>query len=103
LFADTFDLGEHLLRTLARRTDPLSLAIAGHALRLLEHVTLALKNRDRAARLEAADDTLVALRVELRLALRLCALTEAEGLRALETSDRIGRQIGGWLRALGPA
>jgi hypothetical protein len=38
-----------------------------------------------------------------RLAASTGCLTEAQAIFALDAADRIGRQLGGWLRSLGPA
>ncbi len=62
-------------------------------------MTLALKGQMRDERLLEADERLVALRVQLRLAGALGRLSERQLLYALAGADAIGRQIGGWRRA----
>ncbi len=103
LFRDTFALCEWIQARLQNRPQPLARALCGNALRLLEAVTLALKKREREDRIEEADERLIALRLQLRLAARLGLLEDRQGEFALFEADRIGRQIGGWRKTLGPA
>lgn len=102
LYVDTFALCEWLLGRFGddSRTLPESLCRLG--LTLLEAVTLALKGRRRDEHLEIADERLLALRVQLRLAAATGYLTDSQLMHALDRADVIGRQLGGWLRALGP-
>ena len=100
LFTDTFQLCEWLLRALQRNPGPLARALCGNALRLLEAVTLALKRRRRDEALMEADEILITLRVQLRLAGTTDSLSESQVLHGLECADRIGRQLGGWMRSL---
>jgi len=100
LFADTFALCEWLLGHLDDDAGVLATALCRNALALLEAVTLALKGQMREERLLEADERLVALRVQLRLAGALGRLSDRQLLFALERADGIGRQIGGWRRAL---
>lgn len=101
IFADTFDLGVWLVRHFG--DDPLGRAICEESLGLLRAITLALRDRHREDQLDEADERLVSLRVQLRLAHAIGALDERQMLHALDLADRVGRQLGGWLRALGPA
>lgn len=103
LFTDTFSLCQWLLRHLDRERGVLSRTLCENALALLEVVTLALKNRLREERLEDADERLIVLRMQLRLAGSLGLFEERQMLFALECADRIGRQLGGWQRALDAA
>lgn len=103
LFVDTFALCEWLLQRLDQQTGALPQAVCNNALHLLEAVTLALKNRLRAERLDEADERLIVLRVQLRLAGAVGLLADHQMLFALECADRIGRQLGGWQRALDAA
>lgn len=103
LFTDTFSLCEWLLQHLDRvdrDSGVLARSLCDNSLKLLEAVTLALKNRLREERLEEADERLLALRTQLRLAGSVGLLDERQMLFALESADRIGRQLGGWQRAL---
>ena len=100
LFVDAFSLCEWLNGRLTQNRDALSGRLLHHALDLLEDITLALKDYHREQRLEQADERLVVLRVELRLAAACGLLEERQALHALDYCDRIGRQIGGWQRSL---
>ncbi len=101
LFVDASRLCAWVLQRLGGDDRVLSRRLCSTALDLLEHLTLALKRRDREDRIEAADEDLIALRVELRLAAATELLTERQALYALEQADVIGRQLGGWRRSLG--
>jgi hypothetical protein len=103
IFTDTFSLCEWLLRHLDRESGVLSRTLCDNALKLLEALTLALKDRLRDERLEEADERLIALRMQLRLAGAIGLFDEHQLLFALECADRIGRQLGGWQRALNTA
>jgi 23S rRNA-intervening sequence protein len=70
------------------------------ALRLLDDVTLAFAGFERQERLADADAELATLRVQLRLAYELEVLDEEMFLALAEQADRIGRQLGGWLKKL---
>lgn len=100
VFVDAYALAEWLLGRLGEDGRVLPRAICTAALRLLEAITLALGGRDTEARVEEADERLIALRVQVRLAASTGLLTDAQSLHALEIADRVGRQIGGWLRSL---
>lgn len=102
LFVDAFALCEWLLLRLGSDERVLARALCSTALRLLEELTLALKNRDRDAHVEGADERLITLRVQVRLAGTTGHLNEAQVLHALARADDIGRQLGGWRRKLGP-
>ena len=99
IFPDTFSLCEWLLHHLHREPGVLSQTLCDNALKLLEAITFALKDRWRQERLEEADDRLLALRLQLRLAGSIGLFDEQQVLFALECADRIGRQLGGWQRA----
>ncbi len=101
LYVDTSRLCAWLLERLGGCEDVLARRLCSTALDLLEHLTLALKNRGREERIDGADEDLIVLRVELRLAGNLDLLTERQVLFALELADGIGRQLGGWRRSLG--
>jgi hypothetical protein len=100
IFTDAFKLCEWLLGHLDQTQSILAQRICHCALTLLETLTLALKNRQRELRLDEADEQLIALRLLLRLAGSTALFTEEQMLHALEYTDRIGRQLGGWQRAL---
>lgn len=74
--------------------------LADGALRLVDAVTLAVAGFDRADRLDAADAELRTLRTHIGLALDLGVVPEGLFLALAEQIDLVGRQIGGWLRAL---
>lgn len=103
IFSDTFALCEWLLKHLEQRPGSLARHLCDNALSLLEAVTLAIKNRDREERLDIADERLIVLRIQLRLAASSGLLSERRSLHALDLADRIGRQLGGWQRSLYPA
>jgi hypothetical protein len=100
LFTDAFQLSTWLLQRLDADPRTLPRAICQRALRLLAMITLALKDRDRLASLGDADESLIVLRVQLRLAGATGLFTEDQLLFALGYADRIGRQLGGWQRSL---
>ena len=100
LYTDAFQLSAWLLQHLDSDPRVLARAICQRALRLLAMITLALKDRDRLASLDSADENLIVLRVELRLAAAIGVFTEDQLLHALGYADCIGRQLGGWQRSL---
>ncbi len=102
LYVDAMALAEWLLRRLGGDDDELAQRICRTSFDLAEAVTLALKGRRRDEQLEQADELLLRLRVQLRLAEKTERLSERRSLHALERADGIGRQLGGWLRSLGP-
>ncbi len=101
LFGDTFALCEWLLGRLDGNDKVLAQSICRIALGLLSDMTLALKGRGRQVRVEDADEQLISLRVQLRMARATGLLDEQQMLYALEAVDNIGRQLGGWRRRLG--
>ena len=103
LFTDAFSLCEWLLRQLDRESSVLARALCDSSLQLLTAVVLALKGRQREEQLAAADECLIMLRMQLRLAGAIGLLGESQLLFALECADCIGRQIGGWQRTLDSA
>lgn len=74
--------------------------IAGGALRLLDHLSLALAGFDRRERLAAADAELQTLRSQLLLGVELEVIGEPTLLAFAERAEAIGRQIGGWRKKL---
>lgn len=105
VFTDSFALCEWLLSRLDQGTGTrvLSRQLCTDVLLLVESVALALKGRRVAENLEAADERLVTLRLKLRLAEATELLSQEQLLFALQATDAIGRQLGGWLRTLGPS
>jgi hypothetical protein len=101
LFNDAFQLCQWLLGRLGEDPRVLPRSLCETALSLLRAVTLALKGRRRPERIEAAEDLLIVLRTQLRLAGATLCLNEEQMLHALERADQIGRQLGGWRRAGG--
>lgn len=101
IFTTSWDLCIWILtKARAQPHDILAQELAVEALRLLDTVTLALKNIDRVSALEDADLTLLRLRMRLRLAVEIDCLTDRQGQYALALADDIGRQIGGWQKRL---
>ncbi len=103
IYADAFSLCEWLLGRLDGNGQVLARQICEDGLALLEAVGLALKGRSVGAHLDAADERLIALRLKLRLAMARGLLTHEQLVFAYTSTDAIGRQLGGWLRALGPS
>ena len=102
LYVDAFTLCEWLLGHFGDDSRVLPQALCRCALTLFEAVTLALKGRRREAHVEIADEHLIRLRAQLRLAQAMRYLSEGQMLHALERADAIGRQLGGWLRSFEP-
>jgi hypothetical protein len=102
LYRDAFALCEWLVGRLGDDDRVLARAVCARGLALLEAVCLALKGRRREANIDIADEQLIALRIELRLAAAAGYLTEAQVVHAMQRADAIGSQLGGWLRSLGP-
>ncbi len=84
----------------AQPTALLGRTIEGDALRLLDHVVLALKNFEREENVDGADADLVLLRVHLRLAHEVGLIDERQFVHVTGETTEIGRQIGGWQRKL---
>ncbi len=102
LYVDAFALGEWLLGHFGDDPRVLPRALCEDSLALLEAVTLALKGRRRDELVEVADERLITLRTRLRLAGSAGYIEESQLIHALERADSIGRQLGGWMRKLGP-
>ncbi len=102
LYTDAFELARWLAKHFADDPRPLARRICHTSLDLLEAVTLALGRQQREERVEQADESLAKLRTQLRLAAELGALSDRQLLHALGLADTIGRQLGGWLRSMGP-
>jgi hypothetical protein len=100
LYTAAYDLVVWVLGHLNERHDSLSADTCRLALRLLDYIVLALKDRERLEVLDLADVTLLKLRQRLRLAPTQGLLDERQALHGLGRCDDIGRQIGGWLRRL---
>jgi hypothetical protein len=99
LYVDTFELCRWLMERFRTSSEALPRHICQSGLGLLQAVTLALKGRRREEHMEMADERLIALRTQLRLAAACGYLEEAQMLFALERADRIGRQLGGWMKS----
>ena len=102
LFVDALALGQWLVERFDAAGGPLEARLAALAFALLESLTLALKQRDREARIEEADELLIRLRALLRLAEACGRLNADQYGHVLERVDAIGRQLGAWKRSLGP-
>lgn len=98
VYTATFDLAAWVLANLGR--GPLAWDTGRLCLALLDAVVLALKDRERWERLDAADENLLRLRQRLRLAQTTGLIDERQALHALGLCDDIGRQIGGWIKSL---
>lgn len=100
IFSATWDFSVWLIRkTRAAPQDPLARSLAERALRLLDTITLALKDIDRDEALQQADLLLIQLRLRLRLAMETELLSAPQAHFALRQVDYIGRQLGGWRKA----
>lgn len=102
LFVDALALCQWLDGHLGDSGRPAERRLLGHALDLLETLTLALKDRQRERRIEDADELLIRLRAQLRLALECGHLDVDQYGHVVERVDAIGRQLGAWRRSLGP-
>ena len=102
LYIDAFSLCEWLIGRLGDDSRELARAICRCALELLDAITLALTGRRREEHVEIADERLITLRHQLRLAAASGYLSESQLVFAIERADSIGRQLGGWMHALGP-
>ena len=101
IFTASWDLCTWLLKkTRAQPHDPLAQSLATEALRLLDTITMALKNIDRENALMDADLILIRLCLRLRLAVDTALLNDRQGQYALRQADDIGRQLGGWQKSL---
>lgn len=98
LLVDTMQFATWLDGRFGADSRVLARSLCQRVLTLLDAVVLALKDRDRDERLAAADEALVCLRVQLRLAATCGLLSAAQTTHALGFADRIGRQLGGWIR-----
>ena len=107
IYADTTALCQYVLGRLGDDPRALPLALCRTAIDLHGAVVLALGGRQRPQRLESADELLVLLRAQLRLAASVGLFDDSQLVHALERADTVGRQLGGWRRALsqerGPA
>jgi hypothetical protein len=103
LFVDCLALAGWLVARFEAAPGPLGQRLTDTALELLETVTLALKDRAKEERVEQADELLIRLRALLRVAVEGGLLTTDQYQHVVERVDAIGRQLGGWLRSLGPA
>jgi hypothetical protein len=101
IFTVSWDLCTWILKKArALPHDLLARELALEALRLLDTVTLALKNIERESALEDADLILIRLLLRLRLAVETELLNDRQGQYALAQADDIGRQLGGWKKRL---
>ncbi|WP_428262358.1 four helix bundle protein [Haliangium sp.] len=102
LYRDALALCEWTLARLSKIDEPLPHTLCRRVIDLHEAVLMALKGRHRDAHIERADDVLMLVRAELRIAAMLGYLEDRQMRHALERAGAIGRQLGGWRRALGP-
>lgn len=102
VYTDAFALCEWLLGRLGEDARELPRVVCQTAIGLVVDISQALTARQRETYVEAADERLVALRTQLRLAAAAGYLSTGQLAHAMDSAERIGRQLGGWLRALGP-
>ncbi len=100
LFRESFIFADWLLQHFGERQQVLAQSLCKRALEFCELITLALKDFDRLSRAQRADEVLILLRLQLRLAAQGQLLSEAQMLHALKSADSLGRQLGGWLKRL---
>ena len=100
IYTDAFALCDWLLERFGANAEVLPVRLCRSGLDLLEAVTLALNGRSREENIDLADECLIALRTQLRLAAARGYLHQSQMLYALQCADTIGRQLGGWKRAL---
>ena len=101
IFTASWDLCAWLLKTTQSHPhDVLARSLAENALRLLDNITLALRNIDRENALWDADIILVQLRLRVRLAEETELFKAHQRQYALDQLDDIGRQLGGWQKTL---
>lgn len=100
IYVDACALCEWLLSRCNSDPSALATALCQQSLRLATVINLALRGRQREARIEQAQEHLLALRLYLQMAERIGFFTEAQVLHALEIADRVSRQLGGWARSL---
>lgn len=103
ILADAMDLTDWILGHFDTDTSALGRMLATESLALTRAIAIALQRRERLDQLEAADEHLMGVRVALRLAESRGLLTVEQLMYAMEHTTSVGRQIGGWLRAEGPA
>lgn len=75
-------------------------AVLEHSRGLLEAIILALGRFEREERVQEADERTALLRAHLRLAADKGLLDDRQLLYASRLAGEIGRQIGGWQKAL---
>ena len=75
-------------------------AVVQTARELMEALTLAFRGFDTPDRAWRADEALALLRFHVRAAFELDLLSQRQYLYAAENMDSIGRQLGGWRKAL---
>lgn len=100
LYLDAMALNAWLLQHLERSAGPLETRLVEVSLDLLLDLAFALKDRDRETHIEDADDALPRLRTLLMLAVEVGRLSPEQYGHVLGMADGIGRQLGGWKRAL---
>jgi hypothetical protein len=100
LHQDAQELCALLFEVMACARAPRLLAerIERGGMRLLDEIALATTGIDRLAAMHRADAELQTLRAQLEVGLHLDALRERDAFAVLDLADRIGRQLGGWLR-----
>jgi hypothetical protein len=99
VFVEAFGLAQWLYEHFQAEAHPLGGQLCRCAQGLLEALALALKQRRREWHMDHADELLIRLRVQLRMAEALGLLDQQQLYHALDRADAIGRQLGGWLRS----
>jgi len=100
IYTDAFALCNWLLERFDANGEALPMRLCRSGLDLLDAVTLALNGRRRDENIDLADECLIALRIQVRMAAARGYLQDSQMLFALQCADTIGRQLGGWKRAL---
>ncbi len=100
LFSDGFSLCQWLIERLGEHTSVLPRRICRTVLALFEHLVLALENIDREHHIDDADQSLILLRVQVRLPGATGYLDHGQMLHALTIITRFGHPLGGWQRSL---
>jgi hypothetical protein len=99
IFTAAYALARWTLSVLDTQSGTLAARVCRDALAVLETLALALKDPDPDLQLEEADETLVRLRLGLRLAADIGLIEERQMLHGLGLADDVGRQLGGWRRS----
>lgn len=101
LFVDATRLAIEVLQRFDATPGRLADQLCRDVLELQASIAQALRTRGAPDHIDQADERLLLVRLHLRLAHDLGQLPEGGLVHLLEQADGIGRQLGGWRRALG--